>query len=474
MAARALMFTFLLCLQVALVIGQQVGSQRPEEHPDLWLQVDCKAGAVCKWERSAVVLDANWRWVHKDGRNCYMDDNTWDPTLCADPLTCAETCGLDGADYGGTYGVSTNSYRDGVNLRFVTNGPYSKNIGSRLYVMDGEDTYKIFRLKNREFSFQVDVSSLPCGLNGAVYFVEMDRRGDRNGHSNMAGAKYGTGYCDAQCPHDLKFVSGAANVPQWNSTSEPPVGSYGACCPEMDIWEANSLATAFTPHPCTEPGLTRCEGVTCGDTDKGQRFLGICDKDGCDFNPFRLGNHSFYGAGAGFAIDTSRPITVVTQFITADGTDAGDLFEIRRFYIQDGLVVPNSDARILGDGAGNSITDGFCEAQKELFGDFNDFRAKGGMKAMGEALDRGMVLVLSLWDDAAVHMLWLDASYPVDAPPRRPGVLRGPCPGGKSNAPAFLRSAYPTAQVVYSNIKVGAIGSTFDGDGRRLSQAILL
>lgn len=25
---------------------------------------------------------------------------------------------------------------------------------------------------------------------------------------NKAGAKYGTGYCDTQCPHDIKFISG--------------------------------------------------------------------------------------------------------------------------------------------------------------------------------------------------------------------------------------------------------------------------
>ena len=27
-------------------------------------------------------------------------------------------------------------------------------------------------------------------------------------------------------------------------------GHYGSCCVELDIWEANSLATAFTLHPC--------------------------------------------------------------------------------------------------------------------------------------------------------------------------------------------------------------------------------
>ena len=29
----------------------------------------------------------------------------------------------------------------------------------------------------REFTFDVDVSQLPCGLNGALYFVEMDEDG---------------------------------------------------------------------------------------------------------------------------------------------------------------------------------------------------------------------------------------------------------------------------------------------------------
>ena len=34
------------------------------------------------------------------------------------------------------------------------------------------------------------------------------------------------------------------------------------------------------------------------------------------------------------------------------------------------------------------------------FGDIDDFTRQGGLKAMGEALNRGMVLVMSLWDDA--------------------------------------------------------------------------
>jgi cellulose 1,4-beta-cellobiosidase len=51
----------------------------------------------------------------------------------------------------------------------------------------------------------------------------------------------------------------------------------------MDIWEANSISTAYTPHPCKGQGLTECtDAASCGDGDS--RYTGVCDKDGCDFN----------------------------------------------------------------------------------------------------------------------------------------------------------------------------------------------
>jgi len=451
-----------------LAAAQQPGTMQAEVHPEMWMQ-ECTASG-CDWQKGGVVLDANWRWVNKEGENCYLDDSTWDPATCSDPLACAQTCGVEGADYSGTYGIRTNSYKDGVNLKFVTKGDYSSNFGSRLYVMDGEDTYKMFRLKNREFTLTADVSNLPCGLNGAVYFVEMDQRGDWDGKGNTAGAKYGTGYCDAQCPHDIKFIKGEANTVNWNATNNPPAGHFGSCCAEMDIWEANSRSTAYTPHPCSQPGLTKCEGTTCGDNAKGERYLGMCDKDGCDFNSYRMGDTSFFGQGSDFKIDSSKPVTIVTQFLTHDGTDTGDLSEVRRFYVQDGVVVPNSEATILGPSAGNSITDDFCSKQKSTFGDLDDFKAKGALREMGGALDRGMVLVLSLWDDTDVNMLWLDAAYPTNEPPRKPGVLRGPCPGGATSEPKYLRSTSPDSHVEFSQIKVGTINSTF-GSGRRLAPA---
>ena len=72
----------------------------------------------------------------------------------------------------------------------------------------------MFNLLNQEFTFDVDVSNLPCGLNGALYFVSMEADGGMGG-TNKCGAKYGTGYCDAQCPHDMKWINGEANCQDW-------------------------------------------------------------------------------------------------------------------------------------------------------------------------------------------------------------------------------------------------------------------
>jgi cellulose 1,4-beta-cellobiosidase len=152
----------------------------------------------------------------------------------------------------------------------------------------------------------------------------------------------------------------------------------------MDIWESNSQANALTPHTCTITGQYRCSGTQCGDDSAGQRYLatislslfsfllfssllflvdlplsfgflfrysGVCDKDGCDFNPYRMGVHNFFGVGSSFTIDTSKvslfqlvssyfswnsfqPFTVVTQFLTSNGQDSGTLNQINRLYVQ--------------------------------------------------------------------------------------------------------------------------------------------
>lgn len=159
-----------------------------------------------------LVIDSNWRWVHKVGTstNCYTG-NTWDATICPSDTTCATNCALEGADYAATYGATTSG--NALKLNFVTVGQYATNIGSRLYLMDTDTSYQQFNLLNSEFTFDVDLSNLPCGLNGALYFVSMDKDGGVGRYpANKAGAKYGTGYCDSQCPRDLKFINGQVNL----------------------------------------------------------------------------------------------------------------------------------------------------------------------------------------------------------------------------------------------------------------------
>jgi cellulose 1,4-beta-cellobiosidase len=57
-------------------------------------------------------------------------------------------------------------------------------------------------------------------------------------------------------------------------------------------------------------------------------------------------------------------------------------------------------------------------------------------------------------------MLWLDSNYPTDRSASTPGTSRGPC-ATTSGKPADVESQQASAQVIYSNIKFGAINSTF-------------
>ena len=78
---------------------------------------------------------------------------------------------------------------------------------------------------------------------------------------------------------------------------------------------------------------------------------------------------------------------------------------------------------------------------------------------MGEAMKNGMVLILSLWDDHAAHMLWLDSNYPADGDVNQPGVARGPC-SIDSGDPVDVENQQANAKVTFSNIGYGPIGST--------------
>lgn len=182
----------------------------------------------------------------------------------------------------------------------------------------------------------------------------------------------------------------------------------GACCNEMDIWEANSLATAVTPHTCARPGSFACTGAEC----TSDSTVGVCDKSGkdsyeahvqirpdgcclgCGNNPFAFGARDFYGPG--MTVDTSKPFTVVTQFITSDNTPNGTLSDIRRMYIQNGRLIENAAVtNVSGQNVQlpGTVTQDFCTARNA-----SSFLRFGGVPGMGQSLSRGMVLIFSLWN----------------------------------------------------------------------------
>ena len=144
-------------------------------------------------------------WVVGGSENCY-EGNEW-TSACSGEDDCTENCAVEGADYSTTYGVTTSG--NALTLKFVTEHEYGKNIGSRLYLMASQDEYQMFTLMDNELAFDVDLSTIECGMNSALYFVAMESDGGMSTYpTNEAGAKFGTGYCDAQCARDLKFVGG--------------------------------------------------------------------------------------------------------------------------------------------------------------------------------------------------------------------------------------------------------------------------
>ena len=159
----------------------------------------------------------------------------------------------------------------------------------------------------------------------------------------------------------------------------------------MDLWEANNAATQLTPHPCnyntSAPYL--CTGSECSGS------TGICDQPGCEFNPYRQGHTDFYGPNG--TVNTNLPFTVVTQFVTDDGTANGDLKEIRRLYKQGGVVYLNPNSSVDGLAPYSSISDEYCQEQKEAFNGLpNTFAYEGGMAQFTKAVRNGMVLVFSI------------------------------------------------------------------------------
>ncbi|KAI0169589.1 glycoside hydrolase family 7 protein [Hypoxylon sp. FL1284] len=417
--------------------AQGVGN--PETHPKLATE-KCTVAGGCVRQDTSVVLDASFHALREANGTALCGGYggaALNKELCPDQEACARNCVFDGADYEGS-GVMTDD--DSITLHMYMRGEdgEARPVSPRVYLLDAEGgDYEVLYLKHGEISFDVDVSGLGCGMNGALYLAEMNSTGAR-GALNPAGARYGTGYCDAQCP-PLPFIDGVANI-----------DSRGACCNEMDLWEANSLSSTFTAHACSHPGVYQCTGPDeCGS-------IGVCEKAGCSYNPWKLGNQTYYGPsttppeGSGenatrFTIDTTRPFTVTTQFLISDNPSPvsnGTLNEVRRLYVQDGSVIENAYVVDPYMPPGDSLRMSHCQAFASTFEDL------GGLATAGRALDRGMALAFSIWNDDRQFMNWLDAGG------------AGPC-SLEEGDPKLIREKSPDTSVTFMNIRWGEIGSTY-------------
>jgi cellulase len=408
---------------LSAVAAQGIGSGA-EVHPKLTTWKCTKAGG-CVSQDTAIVLDALAHPVYQKD-NPSLGCGNWgsapNATVCPDVDTCQKNCVQDGISDYKPYGVFT----DGSKMTLKQLKPDGSTISPRVYLLaPSEDKYEMLHLTGQEFSFDVDVSKLPCGMNGALYLSEMEEDGGQSA-LNTGGASRGSGYCDAQC-FTVPFINGIGNLE-----------GKGACCNELDIWEANAPATHIAPHVCNVTGVYKCTPAECA-------FEGVCDKNGCGYNTYVNGAKNFYGQGPSFAVDTTKPFTVVTQF-PADAN--GYLKEIRRIYIQNGKAIPQAAVQVAGPPAINYLNQEYCAKSGA-----RRYEELGSMKGMGASMTRGMVLAFSIWWDEGGFMNWLDAEN------------AGPCNATEGN-PTIIRQVEKDPTVIFSNIKWGEIESTYSAPSK--------
>ena len=191
---------------LGLAVAQTPG-ETPEVHPEIET-FKCTVADGCTSQTSYIVLDSDSHWVHQkddDSKNCGVWGEGADPEVCPDKETCAENCIVEGMgleDYT-AHGITT----DGSALTLDMFAEDGSQLSPRVYLLAPDDqNYELFQLTPGEFSFDVDISKLPCGMNGALYMSEMAADGGLS-DLNTGGAHYGTGYCDAQC-YATPFANG--------------------------------------------------------------------------------------------------------------------------------------------------------------------------------------------------------------------------------------------------------------------------
>ena len=86
---------------------------------------------------------------------------------------------------------------------------------------------------------------------------------------------------------------------------------------------------------------------------------------------------------------------VTIQFITADGTDSGKLVSVKQLYTQNSKMLAHPAYTVSGN-QHDEISDDFCSDWVAVTQDGTNFLEKGGLRAVETALEKGLVLVISL------------------------------------------------------------------------------
>lgn len=192
----------------------------------------------------------------------------------------------------------------------------------------------------------------------------------------------------------VPWAAAAPRLISGRSPTPPPPSSDKAGGPLTRDRESNAYAYAFTPHACKNNKYHVCETDTCGGTYSEDRFAGGCDANGCDYNPYRMGNHDFYGKG--LQVDTSKKFTVVTQFKPD---------RLTQFFVQNGKKILAPAPTFEGISDTGDITPDFCTNQFKAFNDRDRFAEVGGFSQLNAALGVPMVLVMSIWDDVRAPLV---------------------------------------------------------------------
>mmetsp|Transcript_52522 Transcript_52522/g.122159 ORF Transcript_52522/g.122159 Transcript_52522/m.122159 type:complete len:730 (-) Transcript_52522:351-2540(-) len=184
---------------------------------------------------------------------------------------CAGKVSIDGTD--GSYLMGAGGHLSARNLTLHHNSGFSFTRSCKEHSIRDPHGFKTFKLLGHTLSFTVDLSSVGCACNLALFLVKAPAR-NLMGEPSEGACSWNPYYCDAN-------------------------GVCGQYCPEMDIMEANNRVFSSTPHRC---GAASPKG-----------HYSSCDKTGCRRSTNDL-SHDAYGPGRRYRIDTRRPFDVLMAF----------------------------------------------------------------------------------------------------------------------------------------------------------------